>query len=76
MGSAQLGPKWMRRIRRVTGLDVVHASGFGGYVFQFTTTDHVHGWFDLKAYRNTEDEIWGLYDTCPRYASCRRLFSA
>lgn len=51
MGLLPLGGRWRRRIERVTGLSVVHASGAGGYEFEFTTSDHEHCWFDLKAYR-------------------------
>jgi hypothetical protein len=67
---AALGKAWLRRLRRVTGLDIVWASGNAGYVFEFTTADHRHGQFDLKAYRNGGAEVWWLYDRCPNFTSC------
>jgi hypothetical protein len=78
VGRAALGEAWRRRIGRVTGLEIAWASGNGGYMFAFTTVDHVHGWFDLKAYRGVgSGDVWGLYEIgyCPGYSSCRDLFS-
>ncbi len=73
MCRAALGPKWIRRIHRITGLPIAWASGNGSYVFQFTTADHRHGWFNLKAYRSGAAPIWQLYDGCPHFSSCRDI---
>lgn len=76
MGLRPLGPRWVRRIERVTGLGLHRAVGAGGYVMWFTTVDHRHGWFDLKMYRRADAEaaeVWGLFEvdeiTC--WSSCR-----
>jgi hypothetical protein len=69
MGLRPLGPRWIRRLERITGLQVVHASGNGGYAFLFTTDDHQHGWYDMKT---------GEWDIDPEarhhFSSCRVLF--
>jgi len=68
MGLRPVGIKWRRRIERVTGLTVVHASGNGGYWLCFTTDDHRHGRI------NTTTKDWYLEDGCPGFMSCRELF--
>jgi hypothetical protein len=68
VGRQALGAKWLRRIARATGLEIVHASGNGGYVHEFTTADHEHGRFDIKTGE------WWMYDPCPLFSSCLRLF--
>lgn len=69
MGLRPLGEKWVRRLRRITGEDIVWAVGNGGYVFGFTTADHRHGWYDKKT-----DE-WGWEEGRIMHAtSCSRLF--
>lgn len=68
MGLQALGPKWLRRIGRATGVEIVHGSSHGGYVHNFTTADHRHGTYDMK----TGKIEW--FDGCPGFASCRRLF--
>jgi len=67
-----LGEKWLRRLHRITGLDIHHASA-SGYDVQFTTTDHRHGWLDMKAWKYDPDgdKVWGLSDGCPNFTSCQ-----
>lgn len=75
MGLAALGPRWRRRIAMATGLEIAWASGGGAYEFNFTTTDHRHGVFNLKAYRGyTDGPVWWLVDKCPNFSSCHELF--
>lgn len=70
-----LGPRWIRRLTRLTGLDVIHGSA-SGYGIEFTTTGHRHGWFDMKTWRYGGGPTWGLYEEgyCPRFTSCSELF--
>lgn len=67
-----LGEKWLRRLHRITGLDIYHASA-SGYDVQFTTADHRHGWLDMKALRYDPDggAVWGMSDGCPNFTSCQ-----
>ena len=70
-----LGPRWIRRLTRLTGLGVVHGSA-SGYGIEFTTWDHRHGWFDMKTWRYGGGPVWGLYEEgrCPGFVSCGHLF--
>lgn len=73
MSAQSLGPRWIRRLRRVTGLDVVRGWSHGGYDLAFATADHQHGWFDIKAYRGvTSGQAWGIEepDQVVHYSSC------
>lgn len=63
-----LGPRRLREIAQFTGLEIVHGSGGSGYIHQFTTADHRHGRINVKTWK------WELYEPCPRFASCSRLF--
>jgi len=67
MGAQRLSEKKTRRIATATGLPVIRAWGHGGYVHDFVTAGHLHGWYSLKTGE------WGIetgrichYDTCPR----------
>jgi hypothetical protein len=68
MGLRPLGPRWLRRIERITGLTVVHGSGGGGYDLNFTTDDHRHGQI------NATTKEWFVSEGCPGYTSCQQLF--
>lgn len=68
MGLQPLGEKWLRRVSRETGLNVVYGSSYGGYVHNFTTADHRHGVIDIRTMQ------WELLEQCPRFASCQKLF--
>jgi hypothetical protein len=67
MSAQRLSPASTRKIARATGLPVIRAWGHGGYVHDFVTQGHLHGWYSLKT------GAWGLtgpdqvmhYDTCP-----------
>lgn len=66
MSAQRLSPKKTRRLVRKTGLPIVRAWAHGGYVYDFVTAGHLHGWFDIRT------DTWGLekdqnfyhYDTC------------
>ncbi len=76
MGMSGLGPKWIRRLSRLTGEDVIHGSA-QGYHVEFTTAGHRHGWFDMKAWKYPgTGQVWGLYgeDHRCQFVSCRVLF--
>jgi hypothetical protein len=75
MGAQVLGPRWVRRMREITGQNVVRAWAHGGYCHDFVTTDHRHGWLDLKAYRGvTDGPVWGWTIEVPfHYSSCADL---
>lgn len=49
MSVQRLGPRWRRRLSRITGETVVIGWANGGYVHGFATAEHRHGWFDLKS---------------------------
>lgn len=51
MNPQPLGPRWRHRIEHVTGYTVPAAQGDGGLRFEFVTSGHLHGWFDLDQYR-------------------------
>lgn len=48
MGAQRLGVKWVRRLSRNTGLDVVAGWSYGSYLHGFVTSDHEHCWYDMK----------------------------
>jgi hypothetical protein len=68
MGQVPIGAKLRRRIERETGMQVIHASGNGSNVFQFTTPEHHHG---VWSKRTGE---WRMLAECPRFTSCMDLF--
>lgn len=49
MSAQCLSAKSCRRIARGTGQEVLRAWSHGGYVFNFVTPDHRHGWYDKKS---------------------------
>jgi hypothetical protein len=65
MGAQRLNDRSTRRIARATGLPVIRAWAHGGYVHDFVTAGHLHGWYRIKTGE------WGIarralhYDTCP-----------
>lgn len=67
MGCQRLGARWVRRLRSITGQDVIAGWGWGGYTHSFVTAAHVHGWYDLK------EEEWGWFDQADpgiHFSSC------
>lgn len=48
MSAQVLSARSTRRIARSTGLDVVRAWSYGGYVMAFVTSAHEHGTWDKK----------------------------
>lgn len=75
MSRQVLGPKWLRRLSRITGHDVIHGSAAGGYVHAFTTADHRHGEIDIKTGDWTLGEPQGA-DCDARLTSCAELFGS
>lgn len=66
MSAQRLNGRNTRKIAAITGLPVIRAWGHGGYVHDFVTAGHLHGWYSLKTGE------WGIetglvmhYDTCP-----------
>lgn len=66
MGAQRLSERNTRKIAKATGLPVIRAWGHGGYVHDFVTEGHLHGWYALKTGE------WGIqtgrvmhYNTCP-----------
>jgi hypothetical protein len=76
MSAQRLGDKKIRRLARDTGLPVVRAWAHGGYIYDFVTQGHLHGWYSLKSGE------WGIengyvvhYNTCePRSGEIDELF--
>jgi len=67
MSAQRLNARNMRKIASATGLPVIRAWGHGGYVHDFVTAGHLHGWYNLKTGRwgiTTGDRVWH-YSTCP-----------
>jgi hypothetical protein len=67
MCAQRLSERKTRKIARETGLPVIRAWSHGGYVHDFVTRGHLHGWYSLR------DGTWGIsaghvlhYTTCPR----------
>jgi hypothetical protein len=68
MSAQRLNDRSRRRIERSTGLEIVRAWAHGGYVFNFVTPEHRHGWWDKKTGE------WGWDDDPVHYSSCTELF--
>jgi hypothetical protein len=70
MSAQRLGPRWLRRLSRVTGETVVIGWSHGGYTLGFATEHHRHGGYDQK----TGEVVWDV--DCGRfpYASCSSEF--
>ena len=67
MGAQRLSDRKTRGIARATGLPVIRAWSHGGYVHDFVTQGHLHGWYSLKTGEwGIEAEVRTHYDTCPR----------
>lgn len=49
MSAQRLNDRSLRRIARVIGEDVLRGWSNGGYIFDFVTPDHRHGWIDKKS---------------------------
>jgi hypothetical protein len=66
VSAQRLNERNTRKIAEATGLPVIRAWGHGGYVHDFVTQGHLHGWYSLKTGE------WGIetgkvthYNTCP-----------
>jgi hypothetical protein len=72
MSAQRLSAKKLRKIQRAVGDAAVVLRGWshGGYVFPFVTTDHHHGYYDLKT-ATVEWAESGKRFTC--YTSCDEL---
>lgn len=72
MGAQRLSDKSARRLGRITGLgeSLIRAWAHGGYVHDFVTDDHRHGWVDIKI------GVWDWDDDPVHYSSCETLFPA
>lgn len=64
MSAQRLGPRWLRRLSRITGQPVVIGWSHGGYTLGFATDQHRHGAYDQK----TGDVTWG--EPAFHYTSC------
>ena len=64
MSAQRLNGKNVRKITAATGLPVIRAWGHGGYVHDFVTAGHLHGWYHLK------DGTWGIQVTPLHYSTC------
>lgn len=66
VSAQRLSARKTRRIARVTGLPVIRAWSHGGYVHDFVTAGHLHGWHDLKTGEwGIYAEVTTHYNTCP-----------
>lgn len=66
MSAQRLGPRTIRRLAQSTGEPVRMAWSHGGYVFDFVTPDHRHGWWSKK----TGEWGWTAADRLMHYSSC------
>jgi hypothetical protein len=65
MSAQRLNARNVRRMARITGLPVIRAWSHGGYIFDFVTQGHLHGWYDLKTGEwGIETEDITHYNTC------------
>jgi hypothetical protein len=71
MGAQRLSARKTRRIARATGLPVIRAWSHGGYVHDFVTQGHLHGWYSLKTGEwGIEAQVRTHYNTCsPAFAT-------
>jgi hypothetical protein len=66
MGAQRLSERKTRKVAAVTGLPVIRAWAHGGYVYDFVTAGHLHGWYDLKTGEwGIEATVRTHYNTCP-----------
>ena len=66
MSAQRLSARKTRRIAEATGLPVIRAWSHGGYVHDFVTAGHLHGWYSLKTGNwGVETEVKWHYNTCP-----------
>lgn len=70
MSAQRLSARSLRRIERTTGLEVLRGWAHGGYIHDFVTPDHRHGWYDKKA------GTWGwiVGDDLSHYTSCEETW--
>lgn len=66
MGAQRLSNRSIRRIERATGLRIQRAWAHGGYIMDFVTPDHRHGWWDKRTgeYAPMPEEGLMHYTTC------------
>jgi hypothetical protein len=70
MGLQSLGPRKVRRLARITGLDIVHAVAGGGYTYGFVTSDHRHGWYEMKTGEWALEDPGDDADPYAHWSSC------
>lgn len=65
MSAQRLNTRNTRKIATATGLPVIRAWAHGGYVHDFVTAGHLHGWYSLKTGEwGIEIEVSMHYNTC------------
>lgn len=64
VGAQRLSERKTRKIASVTGLPVIRAWSHGGYVFDFVTQGHLHGWYSLKTGEWGIEAVKTHYNTC------------
>jgi reverse gyrase len=64
MSVQRLSPRSIRRVERATGETIVMAWANGGYIFDFVTPAHRHGWYSKR------DGSWGWEEHPLHYTSC------
>lgn len=65
MSAQRLNERNTRRIAAATGLPVIRAWSHGGYVHDFVTQGHMHGWYALKTGEwGIATEVRTHYNTC------------
>ena len=69
MSAQRLNEKKTRMLAEKTGLPVIRAWAHGGYIYDFVTQGHLHGWYSIKSGE------WGIieghilhYTTCPDHS--------
>lgn len=67
MSAQVLSVRSVRRIERATGQTIDRAWGHGGYVFDFVTPQHRHGWWSRKTNQWGWEQNPLCYTSCVRY---------
>jgi hypothetical protein len=82
MSTQNVGLRWLNRLSKTTGKNIVRGWAHGGYQLDFVTDDHLHGQYDMKTgkffYYDEDDTIH--YSTCytelwPEHLRAKRIGS-